>query len=296
MIFQTELVRKVRDGSKTQTRRPVKSGEQGCRYRPGKDIPVQPGSDHASTCRIMVTAVRQELVGDIAYTDARAEGFQTTEDFKAHWVALHDKAWLAHENAMLDEAENDDDVILDRDLWIMRRSLDMFERRHAHKPVWVITFQLHVVEEVRFLGASSPLVDGGRARLMSARKVKPRPARPNNLDGMSENEASGYVASPARALTAEPEPVDRETQKRITDQAGTTARQWQAVEAARRDSERALLSREGQLARLQRAARLRSVDISRETWALQNMLRTATDDQFAQKARKAEGRVFQAAA
>lgn len=296
MIFQPPLVQQIRAGKKTQTRRPAKDGEP-CRYREGKSYAVQPGRGQSATCRIHVTAVRQEIVGEIAFADARAEGFPTTDDFKTYWVSVHDRAWLEHEKAMLDEAELDDGVVLDRDLWLARRSLDMFERRHARRPVWVITFTLHAEEEVRFLGASSPLVEGGKARLMSPRKVKPRPARPaHNPEAMSENEATGYVVSAARALPLEPEPVDRETQKRITQDAGMTTRQWQTVEQAHRDHDRALLSREDQIVRLQRAARLRSIDATRELWALQNMLKTAADEKFVAKVRKTEAKVFRVAA
>jgi uncharacterized protein YhfF len=118
MIFQPPLVQQIRAGKKTQTRRPAKDGEP-CRYREGKSYAVQPGRGQSATCRIYVTAVRRETVGEIAFTDARAEGFPTTDDFKTYWVSVHDRAWLEHEKAMLDDAELDDGVVLDRDLWLM---------------------------------------------------------------------------------------------------------------------------------------------------------------------------------
>jgi hypothetical protein len=74
------------------------------------------------------------------------------------------------------------------------------------------------------------------------------------------------------------------------------SRQWGSIEQARRDRDRALLTREDQIVRLQRAARLRSVDASREVWALQNMLASAPNDRFMLKLRKAEAKVFQPAA
>lgn len=262
MIFRPELARLVRQGRKTQTRRPTRSGEP-CRYRQGKDYAVQPGRGQSATCRIMVDEVRQERLGDIAFADARAEGFTTTEDFKAAWVAIHDRAWLEHETAMLDEAENDDGVVLDRDVWLARRSLDMFAERHAHRDVWVIRFRLHAEEELRLLALRSDEL---------------------------------YVTNSAQALPGEPEAVDEDTQKRITANAGTVQRQWGSIEQARRDRDRALLSREDQLVRLRRAARLRSVDASRELWALQNMLATAPEDRFVAKVRKTEAKVFRLAA
>jgi hypothetical protein len=262
VIFRPELARKINAGQKTMTRRPI-NGAPLCRYQPGKSYAVQPGRGQSATCRIKIVAVRRELAGDIAFHDARAEGFPTTEEFKAYWVSIHDKVWLEHENKMLDEAENDDGVVLDRDVWLLRRSLAMFEQRHAHKPVWVISFHLDLAPVGRLLALRSH---------------------------------EGYTTNPARALPHEPEAVDPDTQKRITRDAGMTTRQWQALEATHRDRDRELLSREDQLVRLQRSARLRGVDVSRETWALQNMLKTASEDSFARKVQKTEARVFQAAA
>jgi uncharacterized protein YqfB (UPF0267 family) len=262
VIFRPELARLIRAGRKTQTRRPARV-EPVCRYQPGKTYAVQPGRGQFAVCRIHVTTVRKELAGEIAFADARQEGFATTEEFKAAWVAIHDKAWLEHEHAMLDEAELDDGQVLDRDVWIMRRSLDMFEQRHAHKPVWVVSFRVHVEEEVRLLALRSDEI---------------------------------YVTSAAQAMRHEPEAVDADTQRAITGRSGTVQRQWGSLEQARRDRDRALLSREDQIVRLRRAARLRSVDASRELWALQNMLPSAADDRFVAKVRKTEAKVFRAAA
>lgn len=262
MIFRPELVRKIQRGEKTMTRRPMKRGEPTCRYSTGKSYAVQPGRGKSATCRIHIDGVRLERAGEITFSDALAEGFRTTEEFKAYWIGLYEKAWLEHEHKMLDEAENDDGVVLDRDTWIMRRSLDLFDRRHADRFVWVIAFRLDVTPVGRFLALQSDEL---------------------------------YTSNPARAIPDEPEAVDLETQKRITENAGMTTQQWLTMEAARRDQDRAFLSREQQLVRVQRAARLRSVDIRRETWALQNMLDTS-GDAFERKIRKTEARVFKLAA
>lgn len=263
MIFRPELVRQIRDGRKTMTRRPTKALEDHCRYRPGKSYAVQPGRGQSATCRIYIHDVRRELAGAIPYADARAEGFTTTDEFKVYWVSIHDKAWLDRETTMLDEADNDDDVTLNRDVWITCRSLQRFDARHAATPVWAIRFTLDTAPVGRLLALRSDEL---------------------------------YTSNPARALPGEPEAVDADTQKRITRDAGMTTDQWRALEHAGRDRDRALLSREDQLTRLQRSARLRSVDISREAFALRNMLSTATEESFARKVRKAEARVFQVAA
>jgi uncharacterized protein YhfF len=262
MIFRPELVRQIRAGRKTQTRRLARI-EPVCRYKAGKSYAVQPGRGQSAVCRIHVNSVRRETVGDIAFADARAEGFATTEDFKVYWVSVHEKAWLEQEHAMLSEAENDDGVVLDREMWITRRSLDLFQRRHALKPGWVISFHLDTAPVGRLLALRSQ---------------------------------EGYTTNPARAMVDEPEAVDADTQKRITEDAGRTTAHWLTIEQARRDRDRAMLSREDQIVRLQRASRLRKIDASREIWALENMLAAASDDSFVAKVRKTEAKVFRVAA
>lgn len=56
----------------------------------------------------------------------------------------------------------------------------------------------------RFLLKGSPLVSGGKARLMSNRKVDPKPAKPREV---SKVEAQGYTEQPHKALNHEPECV-----------------------------------------------------------------------------------------
>lgn len=75
MIFGSELLPKVLDGSKTMTRRPVESGGIACRYAPGRDYAVQPGRGKKAVARIKVTEVRRERWRDITEADAGREGF-----------------------------------------------------------------------------------------------------------------------------------------------------------------------------------------------------------------------------
>lgn len=264
MIFRPDLARDIRAGRKTMTRRPVKR-DQPCRYKPGKTYAVQPGGQ-AATFRIQITSVHHALAGDITLKDAIAEGFKTTDEFKAYWVDRHDKAWLAKERTtteLLAEMDDPDDAVIDVDTFLNARTLDRFDTRHATKPVWVITFRLDETPKPRFLAARSDEL---------------------------------YVTNAAQALQGEPEAVTAEEQKRITERANQTTAQWVAHEAAGRDLDRALLSREDQMVRLQRAARLRSVDISREIWALRNSLTQGNRQAFEQKVQQTEAKVFKMAA
>jgi uncharacterized protein YhfF len=259
MIFRPELARQIRNGRKTMTRRPIKR-DQPCRYQPGKSYAVQPGRGQSATCRIHITDVRHELAGQITLPDAILEGFKTTDEFKAYWIKLHDPAWLTAETAFVESCDTEN---VDTDMFLRARSVARFDERHAIKPVWAITFRLDTAPVGRFLALRSDEL---------------------------------YTANPARALPNEPEAVTPDEQRSITERANMTTQQWIAHEQASRDQDRALLSREDQLVRLQRAARLRSVDISRELWALQNSLTQTNAAAFDQKVQRTEAKVFRIAA
>jgi hypothetical protein len=83
-LFKRELLRKVLEGQKTQTRRIHK-------------VTLKPGRTYAARCtrfekaqaRILITAARQEKLGDITQEDARKEGFTSPEAFKQAWTEMH---------------------------------------------------------------------------------------------------------------------------------------------------------------------------------------------------------------
>jgi hypothetical protein len=149
VIFGAALARKALTGAKTQTRRPVRDGKL-CRYRVHHTYAVQPGRGKPEAGRILVTAVRQQRLGDITLREARAEGFRTTADFKSAWVEIHDARWV---NA---------DVAHGHQL------LGRFAARHADTPVWVIEFTLPV-DPVRLLADRNARADyvDHHARAMS---------------------------------------------------------------------------------------------------------------------------------
>ncbi|KKN69176.1 hypothetical protein LCGC14_0443520 [marine sediment metagenome] len=87
MIFRAPLLDLVLAGKKTQTRRIVHLDP--CRYLVGRDYAVQPGRGKKAVARIRVLAVRKEAVGAITAADARAEGFDTPQDFRDYWNELY---------------------------------------------------------------------------------------------------------------------------------------------------------------------------------------------------------------
>jgi len=106
MIFH-ETHEKVMDGSKTQTRRPVKpndveiynrDGGLDAIKRNGRTIwkvggtyAVQPGRTAKGIGRILITKIRVERLYKISNADARAEGFSGRDEFARVWKKLYPK-------------------------------------------------------------------------------------------------------------------------------------------------------------------------------------------------------------
>lgn len=87
MIFRTELAKLIVQQRKSQTRRVVTSTT--CRYEIGKSYAVQPGRGKPAICRITITDIRQERLGQITLRDAKREGFVTTQEFFDYWAELY---------------------------------------------------------------------------------------------------------------------------------------------------------------------------------------------------------------
>jgi hypothetical protein len=140
-------------GAKTQTRR-LDTGKT-TRYKPGHDYAVQLGKGGEAIGRVKVHAVRLEPVGQITHRDARCEGFRNTAHFKSSWVRRHDARWIETQEVTTDDAGtiDVDRYITDADL------LARFERRHAHRLVWVITFE-PLVDAPRFLSSQRDILTG----------------------------------------------------------------------------------------------------------------------------------------
>ena len=100
MIFSYTL-NQVVSGIKSQTRRPVKTGEYldaKCAirksngrvlYQTGKSYAVQPARGKRAVGRIIITGIRQEELVSISEADVYCEGFSSKADFLATWRAIH---------------------------------------------------------------------------------------------------------------------------------------------------------------------------------------------------------------
>ena len=151
MIFGPGLITEIIKRRKRMTRRPVRQPAlakrgNGTTYwtRPfvpvvGQLLPIQPGRGKHAVCHVKIAGVRRERAGDITYLDARREGFRTTDDFKAYWVRLHDRAWIRRELVERAGCYDGETSIV---TWILLRR---FDEQHADTPVWAIAFD--VVED-----------------------------------------------------------------------------------------------------------------------------------------------------
>lgn len=123
MIFHPTLARLIRDGEKTQHRIPIGEGEHACRHQPGQVRRVQPARQRPAQdpnrpprtlCRIHITDVTRDLLGNVNDDDAQAEGFTTFDAYLNDWQARHG----------LDD-------------WPLEQ------------PVWVLSFELYTPSTVR---------------------------------------------------------------------------------------------------------------------------------------------------
>lgn len=87
MLFKPLLVARIRDGSKTTTRRRTTN-----RKRPivaGSEHALQPGRGKKHVGHLRVTAVKWQQLSIMGNDDARREGFATLAVFRAYWRGLH---------------------------------------------------------------------------------------------------------------------------------------------------------------------------------------------------------------
>ena len=171
MIFKQ--AQQVVDGTKRQTRRPVKPGERrayqwpdgifyyfqdepsyiptviieypvsltgpDCRIRwqEGKTYAVQPGRGQKSIGRIRLLEIRRERLQEISLEDIKAEGITTPEEFARIWGEAITRSWLEIAYKRLKKGD------LRNAFRYMWRSLYEKPHRWEDNPdVWVLEFEL----------------------------------------------------------------------------------------------------------------------------------------------------------
>lgn len=153
MIFTPALARAILGGRKTQTRIPTVAGKR-CPLKIGHDYAVRTGPGKPVSCHVTVLARARQQLDAITHRDARAEGFRTTNDFRAEWVRRHDAAWVDRELVDLAAAFDDTASVPE---WIL---LERFRQRHAERQVWAILFAVQQ-HGYRYLASQTDILAGG---------------------------------------------------------------------------------------------------------------------------------------
>jgi len=95
LLFKPELAGLIVRREKTQTRRDwrrksgPRAGEPYPRVRVGGTYQVRTSFYSKPVCRIRVTGLRRQRLGDISEHDAKREGFASVEQFIAAWVRIN---------------------------------------------------------------------------------------------------------------------------------------------------------------------------------------------------------------
>jgi hypothetical protein len=102
-LFKKQLLAKVLDGSKVQTRRTHKS-----EWTIGEKYGVRTGWLAKAEGYIVITRKWRERLGDISQEDVRKEGFSTNAEFKEEWTKINgswdpDRIVIAYEFRLVEK-------------------------------------------------------------------------------------------------------------------------------------------------------------------------------------------------
>jgi hypothetical protein len=89
VIFRIDDIRRIRQGIKTQDRRPI-TGEKECAWKLNRAYKAQ-ASHRAATLEITMIGIERSTLEAMTLRDAKREGFRTSDEYRAHWSELHGK-------------------------------------------------------------------------------------------------------------------------------------------------------------------------------------------------------------
>jgi hypothetical protein len=162
LSFQPELLAKVLAGTKTQTRRVVKPGEQlwapresrfnggvftakkRAKWREGYTTAIVPGRGKHAVGRVLIKEIREDVnVRDIKWEDVLAEGFATKWEFLQTWITMHDKVAFKQWTPRYEYINDPGNYHPDFAPTFEKRMRRIVEDRPAELyHAWVITFEL----------------------------------------------------------------------------------------------------------------------------------------------------------
>lgn len=124
-------------------------------------------------------------------------------------------------------------------------------------------------EKPRYLLRSSPLVAGGKARLMSNKKVKPSRAKARDVTG---DEVHGYTDQMHKALEDLEALTEDDYQRHIAAGAAFRDRTLKQQQLVQIQQARSCLTLEQRLVEVQRVAKMRHINVKGEVEAVKGML------------------------
>ena len=254
-----------------------------CPVEVGDTVTVQPPRreqlpEGQAPARVTITDVQVCPAGEISFDDAQAEGHRAPIDLKRSWIHRHDQRWLDQVDALLGftlpiteqqlealdqveqrtlrrqlaDLERAEAVDLTGDAWLpVSGALDAailhrFATRHAHRPVWVIRFELEHDREDRWLREGA------------------------GIEGMVDGD---YTRTPGEAMRDEPPAVDAATLARFSADAEFVSHMRRAANLADVQAAREVLALHERLRELE--TRPAGGDVTRELRAIRRRLEQA---------------------
>jgi hypothetical protein len=172
LVLGMTEARLVVHGQRTTHLTPVKPSHHYKRYLPAQRLAVKSYVGGVTECHVVVTDAERIQLGHVDYGLVRELGYIRVDAFQEAWVAEH-------------EPDFDGEP------------LERFQRRHAHKEIWVIRFALDRTLPDRY---------------------------------MAQNSEEGYTESAARGLKDEPPALhDHEWKQHVEANRDLTHEQWLAL-------------------------------------------------------------------
>jgi hypothetical protein len=238
LVLGLSEARLVAHGQRTTHLTLVKPSHHRKRFLAGQRLSVKAYVGGPTECHVVVSDAQRIQLGQVDYSLVRELGYIRLDSFQESWVAEHETTWRAGE------------TVPEADL------LERFQRRHAHRWVWVIRFAVDRTAAPRLLAQI-----GGRD---SGRLVTGKDGRQHYTERRREEETDadhGYTNVPALAVPGQPDALtDDEHERIIARPALVREVRRQAMLAATR----AALSTEQRVTAARRAAASKGLDMRSE--------------------------------
>lgn len=158
LVLGPSEARLVAHGQRATHLTPVKPSHHHKRYLPGQRLSVKGFVGGPTECHVIVSDAQRIQLGQVDYGLVRELGYVRLDQFQEAWVAEHEPGLRPKRcpDCHLGQQEEADGVLY-RCLTCAGRGevpvdpLERFQRRHAHREVWVIRFAVDHTETPRML-------------------------------------------------------------------------------------------------------------------------------------------------